>query len=149
MIVTKEKLITIALSKMGIVSSILDITPEEAANSLVQLDILAAQLKGNSYIFTWPANTDMSDGTLNDSFELEDYAVFAIAQILASIICGDFGKPLTPGLLAGANAGYATLSTNSIITPTQNLLPPYTPMGGGNARFGLVFAGESTNYSTL
>ncbi len=141
MIVTKEKLITIALSKMGIVSSILDITPEEAANSLVQLDILAAQLKGNSYVFTWPANTDMSDGTLNDSFELEDYAVFAIAQILASFICGDFGKPLTPGLLAGANAGYSTLSTNSIVTPTQNILPTYTPLGGG-FRNRAIFSGE-------
>jgi hypothetical protein len=133
---------------MGIVSSILDVTPEESAMCLIKLDILAAQLIGNSYVFTWPTIANMTDGTLNDSWELEDYAVMAIVQIFAAIICTDFGKPLTQSLLSSVNAGYNTLSTNSIIIPSENLLPPFTPMGAGNKYYG-VFAGETTNYSTL
>jgi hypothetical protein len=71
MLVTKQQIIELALSSLGINSSILDIQPEESALALKKLDLLAAQLLGDGYLFTYVVPDSLGDSTLNDEFAKE------------------------------------------------------------------------------
>lgn len=146
MIVSKQQIIELSLSSLGINSSILDITPEESSLALSKFDLLAAQLLGEGFVFTYVTPDTLGDSTLNDEWDLEDWAVGPLADLLAMRIAADFSKPLTTGLIISASHGRRLLNTNSIKAPTSRPLPPHTVMGAGNERFGVTFAAESTVY---
>jgi hypothetical protein len=148
MLVTKQQIIELALSSLGINSSILDIQPEESALALKKLDLLAAQLLGDGYLFTYVVPDSLGDSTLNDEWELEDWAVGPLSDMLALKTANDFSKPITATLVTAAVYGKSILETNSIKALTSRPLSPMTIMGAGNVRFGSTFAYETTNYTT-
>jgi hypothetical protein len=136
-------MIEITLSKIGITSSILDITPEEARLVLANLDLLAAGLKGNGYLFTYTIPADITESNLNDEEEIEDWAINALTSILAPIIASDFGKQVTASMSAGAAFGKELMEKNSIKEVQSRPMPPGVPLGAGNRHYG-IFSYETT-----
>jgi len=146
--ISKQKIVELTLSKLGIVSSILDITPEEATLALNNLDMLLATLLATGIEITYTIPDTLESSTLNDTISIEDWAIQPIVALLALALAPDFEKPITASIAGGANKAHIFLERMSVAPVNVRQLPARTVMGAGNTKFFGNFAYETTTYPT-
>lgn len=106
-----------AFEGLGLAGYVFDITPEEQASALRELDMMLDQWEAEGIDLDYtPAG---GDGNLSDMMTTPAWANAAIASNLSLALAPSFGKTASPQLLAQAKRGYNFAVAKTLKIPRE------------------------------
>lgn len=127
---TKRQLITQAYEAIGLASYVFDLSADQLASALRQLDGMMAAWNARGIRVGYAGSSLPGSGSLADSSGLPDSATEAVFQNLALRLAATVGKAVPPELKASAKQAYDTLLSRAAVPPLQQM-PKYMPAGAG------------------
>ena len=132
MLLTKRQLIDMSMEELGIASYVFDSSPGQYQFALMRLEMLVAGWNANGIRLSYPLASSADISTLNDMFQVPNYALEALTLNLALRLAPSYR--VVPSILTklSADRAYARMA-NQVAQPTPTKeFPRELPLGQGN-----------------
>jgi hypothetical protein len=130
---SKQDLIRRAFGKIGLSSSVFELSAEQMSEALQDLDTMMADWNGRGIRLGYPIPSTAGGSKPEDDSCLPDWALRAVILNLGITLAEDVGKSVSQLLAAAAKRSYDMLLARSVLPPEQQM-PSGMPAGAGNRR---------------
>jgi hypothetical protein len=129
---TKKQFIEQAFAKIGMAGDIPNLTAEQKARALLDLDSMMATWNAIGVRIGYPLPSSQAASSLDQETHVPDSANEAIYLNHGIRIAPDFGKLISPEHKMNAKIAYNNLVSQTMGEPPQRQLPGSMPAGAGN-----------------
>lgn len=132
MVLTKQRIIELALEEIGVASYTFDSSPSQYNYALVRLEMMISNWNANGIRIGYPLASTPDSSSINDAVYVPDVALEPMVLGLAIRIAPSYKVIVSAETKELADEGYSNLLTQMLFPTPTRILPNTLPLGQGN-----------------